>query len=196
MTESEIIGEWVNVFSDHARQAAENSDTPSHAHLIDHCRRVWHNASDICKRLGGDLEVLAAASFLHDLGRHEGFIIHGEKSAELAEPILEAEGFPKDKIPLVLEAVSLHDYQTPPDKRVLLESRILYDADKMDAFGAIGVKRHILYYFGSGESPDISGIIDDNLKVKWESLHFKQSREIAKDDFEYIIDFFERLGRA
>jgi len=112
----------------------------------------------------------------------------------MAEPILREEGFPEDKIPSVLEAIRLHDYQTDPSERKSLESQILYDADKMDAFGVVGVKRYIMYYFCEDRTQTtIDEIIDDNLKVKYQSLHLDESRELAEEDYKYILDYFTRL---
>jgi HD superfamily phosphodiesterase len=167
---------------------------PSEAHLIDHSKRVWARARVLANTVGGDLEVLVAAAYLHDLARHGGHVIHGPKSADIAKRLLELEGFPTDKIPHVLEAISLHDYQTDPKLRISLESRILFDADKMDAFGVIGVKRHILHFF-SRKTAKISprSILEDHINVKWNSLSFAESRALARKDFEYIQNYFLRL---
>lgn len=189
------FAKWEGIFARYVREAVEKSDKPSNAHMLDHSKRVWERCMALSKSLGGDSEVLLAAAYLHDLARHQGHVIHGVKSAKLAKPILAAENFPENKIPAVLEAISVHDWQTKDRDRKTLESRILYDADKMDAFGASGVKRHILYYYHIGAEEASPIQILEVLKTKWKSLSFERSRELARDDYDYITDFFRRLAK-
>ncbi|MFH0862035.1 MAG: HD domain-containing protein [Candidatus Altiarchaeota archaeon] len=175
-------------------KAASDSKNPSSAHMVDHSRRVWKRCRALSKAVGGDSEVLVAAAYLHDLGRHGGHIIHGQRSARLAKPILVKERFPKEKIPDVLDAIAVHDWQTPDRMRKTLESRILYDADKLDVFGAIGVKRHILYFYHNKCENASANDIIRILQTKWRSLCLKESRKLAKKDYEYGISFFKRLA--
>jgi len=149
----------------------------------------------LSRRVGGDPEVLVAAAYLHDLARHRGLVVHGKASAKLAKPILAKEGFPSEKIPAVLSAIAVHDYQTPARMRKTVEAMVLYDADKMDVFGAIGVKRHILYFYHDKREKATAA---DNIRIlqrKWGSLHLKESRKLARKDYEYAVDYFRRLGR-
>ncbi|MFH1403573.1 MAG: HD domain-containing protein [Candidatus Altiarchaeota archaeon] len=163
----------------------------SPAHGADHLQRVWNRCMTLSEKLGGDLEVLAAAAALHDLGRHYGLEVHGEKSAELAAPILSKTGFPREKTLLVLDAIRFHDVTTPPGSRKSMESRILYDADKLDSFGVLGVIRHIVFYYQKGAGVDY---ILDTLSKRWVNLHFEQTREMGREDYEYVLDFFKKLG--
>jgi len=190
------LGDWERIFAGHLVREIELSPQRSAAHLPDHSKRVWARAKALCEEVGAGPQTMVAACYLHDLGRHHGLAVHGLKSAELAAPILEAEGFPKDKAEEALDAIAKHDYQTPAADRESPAAKLLFDCDKMDAFGAIGVKRYVLYFWcANNPLPPIRDVIDDNLMLKWKSLHYKRSREMAKDDFDYIVGFFERLGR-
>ncbi len=187
--------DWIAVFEPHLIAQTERGPETSEAHLADHSKRVWDRAKRLCSDIGADPESMVAVSYLHDLGRHHGIVIHGPRSRELAAPILASEGFPEDKIPQVLDAIATHDYQTSPAKRTTPEARLLYDCDKMDAFGAVGIKRYVLYYWCSkAQSHTPRQIIAENLKVKWDSLHYEVSKKLARDDFDYIVSFFERLS--
>ncbi len=183
---------WYPILLEEMKQQLLTAPHVSPVHKTDHILRVWRKSKIICERLDGDLETMVAAVLLHDLGRHLGLEIHGEKSAELAKPILEKHGFPKKKIPVVLEAIAQHDYSFPPEKRKLIEAKILYDADKIDAFGVIGVYRHILFIEdGRIKLEDVLPL----LKKRWNGLALPESREVAKADYEYIVNFFKTLNQ-
>ena len=182
---------WFEVFLEEAKEQLKTAPKVSPVHKIDHLLRVWNKAKILCEKLNGDLELMVSAVLLHDLGRHQGLEIHGEKSAELAKPILEKHNFPKEKISKVLEAISQHDYNFPAEKRTLLESKILYDADKLDVFGVIGVYRHIIFYMEKKQTP-ISEILT-MLEKRFNGLVLEESRELAKPDHDYIVTFFKTL---
>lgn len=181
---------WYDIFLEEMKKEMKKSPDPSPSHQKDHIVRVWKNSKILCEKLNGDLEVMVAAVMLHDLGRHHGLKIHGKKSAELAKPILEKHGFPKDKISKVLEAIAQHDYGFSSEKIKLLESKILNDADRVDAFGVIGVYRHILFIeAGRIKMGDVIRLS----KRRWESLTLPETKDIAKGDYEYIVNFFKTL---
>ncbi len=179
---------WYRVLLKEMQEQMRTAPEVSPVHKTDHILRVWEKSSVLCEKLGGDLEVMVATVLLHDLGRHYGLEIHGEKSAELAKPILERNRFPKEKIPLVLEAITPHDYTFPRRKRKLLEAKILYDMDKIDAFGRIGIERHLRFIeVGRIKREDVLSI----LRKRFDGLMLDSSREIAKADYDYIVNFFK-----
>lgn len=118
-------------------------------HGPDHTERVHNLALYIGGLMGARLEILSAAALLHDIGRsHEtrekGAVCHAEKGAELAREILQGNGFPEVKIKEILHCIETHRYRN--DKKPLtLEAKILYDADKLDSIGAVGIGRAFLF---------------------------------------------------
>ena len=94
---------------------------------------------------GADLEVLEAAALLHDIGRPDETITgvsHATIGADRAVNFLKTTAFPSNKIPQVASAIRTHRFSenlTPES----LEGRILSDADKLDAMGAVGLARTI-----------------------------------------------------
>ena len=108
-------------------------------HGFDHVLRVLRLVEHIGSAEGANLEVLQAAALLHDVARADEMITgrcHAQAGAERAREILA--GQPQAEA--VVEAIRTHRFrdEIPP---TTLEGRILYDADKLDAIGAIGVAR-------------------------------------------------------
>ncbi len=112
------------------------------AHSFDHVLRVWRLAERIGRAEGADLEILQAASLLHDVGRAEELATgrcHAEAGAEMARELLA--GWPASRANAVAEAIAQHRFRGNGPEPRSLEARVLYDADKLDAIGAIGVAR-------------------------------------------------------
>jgi uncharacterized protein len=111
------------------------------AHDFDHVLRVLRLAERIGIAEGADMEVLRAAVLLHDVARADedrGGCCHAEAGATRARAILSRQ--PPDKIEAVARAIATHRFRNSGVPETL-EARILYDADKLDAIGAIGVAR-------------------------------------------------------
>lgn len=118
-------------------------------HGPDHSERVHNLALHIGRLMNARLDILSAAALLHDIGRrHEmesqGRICHAEKGAEMAREILTGLQVPEDMIEEVLHCIESHRYRNNkvPES---LEAKILYDADKLDSIGAIGIGRAFLF---------------------------------------------------
>ncbi|GAC1567496.1 MAG: hypothetical protein NVS3B14_13720 [Ktedonobacteraceae bacterium] len=121
----------------------EREGSEDAAHDIDHLARVMALADTIQAREGGDLAIIWAAVALHDIGqarelRHGGD--HALIGAELAAELLTATIFPQESLPAVQQAIRDHR-MTGGVMPQTLEGRILYDADKIDCLGAIGIGR-------------------------------------------------------
>lgn len=113
------------------------------AHDLAHLDRVWVNVQAIADEQA-NLRVLMAASYLHDLvnlpkndpDRH----LASRHSADQAAPILRDLGFTPAEIDATQHAIAAHSFsaQIPPDTP---EAKILRDADRLDALGAVGIAR-------------------------------------------------------
>jgi len=119
------------------------------SHGPDHSERVYQMAQRLGLELGADLDILAAASLLHDIGRKEessskGAICHAERGATMAASILLDLGYQDDNIKKICHCIRAHRYRgvCTPDS---LEAKILFDADKLDSIGAIGIGRAFLF---------------------------------------------------
>jgi uncharacterized protein len=115
------------------------------SHDWEHSRRV-HN---LCMRIGqiegADMEVLRIAAYLHDVGRphqdeSKGTICHAEKGAKMATELLDKYPISPEQKANVLHCIRSHRFRGNHQPETL-EAKILFDADKLDSMGAIGIAR-------------------------------------------------------
>jgi 5'-deoxynucleotidase YfbR-like HD superfamily hydrolase len=181
---------WIPVLERELAIEMRKAPAPSEVHAEDHVLRVLKRCIRLGERLNADLETLVAAVYLHDLGRH--YVddkAHGALSALKAEPVLERINFPEKKRDAVLHAIRVHDVGAAPEDRTTLESKILYDADKIDTLGVVGVLRYIRHF--CGKKP-IDYVLDD-IDARWEGLTLPETRHLALQDYRYIKDYFAQL---
>ncbi|MFY9718342.1 MAG: HD domain-containing protein [Candidatus Cybelea sp.] len=90
-----------------------------------------------------DTDVLFAAAFLHDMAAfmpcEDAKLEHGECAALQSGAILQAAGFPMEKVPAVQAAERGHMYYSDPGTQP--EAIVLHDADSLDFLGEIGAAR-------------------------------------------------------
>ena len=184
-------------------------------HGFDHVERVHKLAMSIAKEEKADLQIVDAAAWLHDIARlreDAGEIeCHAEEGARMAKKILEGRGmdFPKDKIPTVMHAIAVHRFSRQK-KAETKEARILQDADRLDALGAICIARVFMYnghrglpIYEPGRKPDkdyhgqdstaINHFYEKILKIKPSIFHTKKARELAKERYDFILEFLKRF---
>src|SRR5947209_12168860 len=121
--------------------ASEGSEDA--AHDFDHLERVMAIADTISAREGGDLPTIWAAVAFHDIEQERERRQGGDHAFigyELAAELLTNTLFPQEAIPGVQQAIREHR-MTGGVAPQTLEGRILYDADKIDCLGAIGIGR-------------------------------------------------------
>lgn len=119
------------------------------AHDKEHIYRVLYNALEIAKtETNVDYDVLIGACLLHDIARSEQFknpdLCHALAGGEKAYRFLIEHGFGSDYAKQVKHCIQTHRYRknTPPQS---IEAKILFDADKLDVSGAIGIARTLIY---------------------------------------------------
>jgi uncharacterized protein len=96
-----------------------------------------------------DLEVLAIAAYLHDAGRSaedesKGTICHAAKGAEIARALLATYPLSEEKKKNVVHCIAAHRFRGH-HRPETMEARILFDADKLDSIGAVGIGRAFLF---------------------------------------------------
>lgn len=125
------------------------SNMQDSAHDKEHIYRVLYLALDIAKTEPSvDYDVLICACLLHDIGRKEQFenpsLCHAQVGGEKAYQFLTAHGFTAEFAEKVKACIQAHRFR----KNCLpqtLEAKILFDADKIDVSGALGIARTLLY---------------------------------------------------
>lgn len=118
-------------------------------HGLDHSDRVHATVLHIGNAMQGRLDILSAAALLHDIGRKDereskGRICHALRGAKLAEQILTGLNFAPADTDKIRRCIATHRFRdnNPPES---LEAKILFDADKLDSIGAIGIGRAFLF---------------------------------------------------
>ncbi len=112
------------------------------SHNFDHVLRVTALAERIARAEGADLVVVHTAALLHDIGESRTREHHHQIGAALARELLRDQ--PTGFVAAVTHAIEAHRFRTPPAPQTL-EAQVVFDADKLDALGAIGVARACAY---------------------------------------------------
>ncbi|MCK4521698.1 MAG: HD domain-containing protein [Nanoarchaeota archaeon] len=188
------------------------------SHAFNHTERVYNLAVRIAEsEKDVDIKVVKLAALLHDVARFketkESKICHAEEGSKMAKEILTEEGYDKEIINHVCDCISTHRYSkqlTPKSK----EAAILQDADRLDVLGAITIGR----IFGSGlmkgrpmydpnippakEYPSEEGgktsmnhFKEKILKITLGSFNTTLAKEIAKERYQYVMDFVDRFEK-
>ena len=186
-------------------------------HGPDHTERVHKTALHIGRLMGAKLDVLSAAALLHDIGRRyetreQGKICHAEKGAELAREILGKLNFEQTLISEITHCIETHRYRGSKVPQTV-EAKILYDADKLDSIGAVGIGRAFLFAGQTGAKLHNESDVDilackpyskedtayREFKVKMSKIKDRmltpEGKRLAKERHNFMEVFFERLER-
>ena len=114
------------------------------AHDFEHIMRVYKNAKKICKQEKANEKLILSAVLLHDIISYpksdKRSKLSSLQSAKRSKQILKKYNFSKEEIEIIVNAIRDHSFSqhTVPET---LEGKILQDADRLDALGAIGIAR-------------------------------------------------------
>lgn len=163
------------------------------AHDRYHARRVRNLAVHLAAECEPTVDrgVLAAAAWLHDIGRpleRRGEIeSHDEWAAAEAAALLEAEGVSADRVGAVERCIESHSIRASSPTPESIEGQLLFDADKLDATGARGIVR-LACIVGerSGQTEERYAIIDDASAAETEVPDITLLREWAENRLERL----------
>ncbi len=187
-------------------------------HNFDHIMRVYNMAERLAKAEGADLEIIRAAALLHDSqgsdpGSESGRLGHHQASAKFASEVLAEKGWEQEKIEAVQHCILAHRFRNPAEKPKTLEAKIIFDADKLDAIGAVGAAR-VLAYAALAGTPFYAKPSEQFLKTEKkvegeihsayhehlfklrklpERMHTPTARAIADERLRYLDEFFEQM---
>jgi uncharacterized protein len=184
------------------------------AHDFDHVLRVVHLADRIAQAEGADRDVVRAAALLHDIGLDEGRAGHETSAARRATEILRAQGYAEDFCKAVAHAIESHRFRSGSTPQTL-EAKVLFDADKLDAIGAIGIAR--AFAFGAYRGQKLWGVVppdyvdqpagaDPSQHTAVHEFHVKLSKikdrmfttsgkQIAAERHTFMVRFYEQLDQ-
>jgi uncharacterized protein len=153
------------------------------AHDFEHVMRVYKNAKKICKEEKANEKLILSAALLHDIVSYpksdKRSKMSSLESAKKSKQILKKYDFSKEEITIISDAICDHSFSQNKVPRTL-EGRILQDADRLDALGAIGIAR----VFATGGS----------LKRPFYNLDDPFCKTRIPDDKIWTLDhFFQKL---
>jgi uncharacterized protein len=157
-----------NIISNAIKYIQKVFDNNSDGHDTDHSLRVYHNALSISSKYQeADLFVISLAAILHDVDDHKLF---NTKNNQNARTFLEGQDIQVETIEWIVDIINGVSFSHNKDKvPETLEGKIVQDADRLDAIGAIGIARTFAY----GGKHDRS--LEDSLK------HFDDKLLLLKD---------------
>jgi uncharacterized protein len=160
-------------------------------------------------------DILITAFLLHDIGRDAQFkdpgVCHAAVGADMAESFLLGIGWDAERAAWVRDCIRTHRFRSG-DPPVSIEAKILFDADKLDVSGAMGIARTLMYQGqvgaplytteggkicpGDGKTFPESFYKEYQMKLK--GIHTKlftqEARDIARSRSETAAVFFEKLS--
>jgi len=186
------------------------------AHDFDHVWRVVRLAEHLAQREGADVDIVRAAALLHDIGLDQGRAGHETSAAQRAKDILREHGYAEAALDAIAHAIEAHRFRSGPTPRTL-EAQVLFDADKLDSIGAIGVARAFAFSGHRGQKlwadvpPDYvdppdgreadprqhTAVHEFHVKLKQikDRLLTATGRAIAEKRHAYMVGFYEQLDR-
>jgi len=118
------------------------------AHDFDHVLRVTRMAESIAQAEGADVQVVRLAALLHDAPIQPQDIpaanrrgAHHLEAAQFAHQLLSGRGLGTDRVANIVHCIEAHRFRDRSIQPATLEAQCVYDADKLDSMGAIGVAR-------------------------------------------------------
>ena len=195
-----------------AREAARTAES---AHDFGHVRRVAANARAIAEAEGVDLEVVLPAALLHELFSfpkdHPDSPRSGEVCAERAAVVVRQEGYPEALIKAICYCIRVHPFSLGVVPQTL-EAKVLQDADRLDALGAVGIAR--CFAVGTALSRPFYDPEDPFARARplddkrWtldhfgrkllrlpETLHTETARAMARERVAFIEEFLAQWER-
>jgi uncharacterized protein len=185
------------------------------SHSWDHTMRVYNLCMHIGRKEKADLAILKYAALLHDIGRKYqdnsgGRICHAEKGAELAAVLLKKHGMDRETTQRIIHCIKTHRFRGK-EKPESIEAKVLFDADKLDSIGAVGIGRAFLFAGEVGARLHNGGIdisktmpytredtafreYEVKLKKVRERIITEEGKRLAAQRHKFMAVFFKRIS--
>jgi uncharacterized protein len=189
----------IKIISSFVKTKLENEPT-GHDYL--HALRVMHNSEEIAYDYDVEVNIIKAAALIHDLIDHK-LDKEYKSSIEEINKLLDDSGFENSQINHIQEIINNLSYSTskiPPS----LEGKIVQDADRLDALGAIGIARtfafggknnRLIYSENKFDNKNSIAHFDDKLLKLSGLMNTKRARLIAEERTNYMKEFLVRFRR-
>ena len=164
-------------------------------HDINHSLRVYNNAMNIAAAYSScDKMVVALAALLHDVDDHKLF---RTVNNENARKFLSSQDIEQEKIDLICNLINSVSFsKNRGNTPECIEGKIIQDADRLDAIGAIGIARTFAYGGKNGRTLNLSvqHFYDKLLLLKYE-MNTKEAKEIANNRHSFMEMFLNELDK-
>ncbi len=157
-------------------------------HGFDHSLRVWRNAMMIAESEVCDPQIVSLAALLHDADDHKLFATENNANARR---FLEAHDIPAETADRICTAINSVSFSRNKGKRPeTAEGRIVQDADRLDALGAVGIARTFAYGGSHGRPPEDSiAHFHEKLLLLKDMMNTEKAKEIAAERHAFMENF-------
>ena len=165
----------------------------SDGHDLDHSLRVYKNALAIASNYPeADMDLISLASLLHDVDDHKLFKTENNSNART---FLHDQNVPEETIEEIVKIINSVSFSKNKGKTPeTLEAKIVQDADRLDAMGAIGIARTFAYGGKKGRSlEDSVQHFHEKLLLLKDQLNTPEARDLAEQRHEFMVKFLEEL---
>ena len=164
---------------------------PHGTHGLEHTMRVYRTCIALGKALGADMPILLPAVLLHDIVRDGED--HALASSIKAGEILRDLGYTERTIEEISKTIGAHSFSAGrmPES---LEAKILSDADKLDAMGALGVYRAAMYSEENGRPlEDFVAHFSEKLLTLRDMIFTDVARRLAESRHGFLLVYLEQI---
>ena len=161
-------------------------------HDASHTLRVYRNAMMIAQKEGGaDLEIVALGALLHDADDHKLF---QTKDNENARRFLVSHAVAPERVDQIIRDINAVSFSQNRGRHPETpEGRIVQDADRLDAIGAVGIARTFAYGGEHGRSLDSSiGHFHEKLLLLKDEINTETARSLAEERHAFMLEFLEK----
>ena len=181
---------------DRAKEYIQNLfDNNAGGHDAGHSMRVYHNAMLIAEEEPGcNTNIIALAALLHDADDHKLFDTENNANART---FLKENGVSIDDIEKICQAINSVSFSKNRGRKPeSIEGKIVQDADRLDAIGAIGIARTFAYGGEHGRSMESSiQHFHEKLLLLKDELNTEAARKMAEERHEYMESFLEEYEK-
>ncbi len=186
------------------------------SHDWEHTERVLAMAEHLARVEGADVELVKCAAVLHDIARSEedqnsGKFDHALLGAKKAQVLLREMQVSETLISQIAHCIETHRFRNQLEPQTL-EAKVLFDADKLDSIGAVGIGRAFLFAGEVGaklHNPKVD--IEQTQPYTSEDTAYREymvklrnvkdriltpeGKRLAQERHDFMVAFFERLTR-